>query len=200
MVLDNIHMSTLTFSTNEISEESQLLQLRLVSNLRIAALGDSSVFGVGDVCPGVEEKYLGWAGRFAFDLDAKKFINFLMYNSLPNINIVMREGGLFLISTIPNNRATINLEKYNQKITANAFNRLGEYFSINQPLYNNEIKKTVPVGETDFPIVLDKNYSNARNLLLSKGITEPTEVQLSIVEETISLWGKLHDDIINLIK
>jgi len=132
--------------------------------------------------------------------NAKKFINFLMYNSLPNINIVMREGGLFLISTIPNNRATINLEKYNQKITANAFNRLGEYFSINQPLYNNEIKKTVPVGETDFPIVLDKNYSNARNLLLSKGITEPTEVQLSIVEESISLWGKLHDDIINLIK
>jgi len=76
MVLDNIHMSTLTFSTNEISEDSKLLQLRLVSNLRIAALGDSSVFGVGDVCPGVEEKYLGWAGRFAFDLDAKKFINF----------------------------------------------------------------------------------------------------------------------------
>ena len=54
---------------------SDLLHLRLVSDLRIVAMGDSSVFGVGDSIREVDDKYLGWTGRFAHDLSAKRYVN-----------------------------------------------------------------------------------------------------------------------------
>lgn len=53
----------------------EVLKLRLTENLRVVALGDSSVFGVGDTCTEVAEKYLGWAGRFSHDLGANKYVN-----------------------------------------------------------------------------------------------------------------------------
>lgn len=62
--------------TNELdSSTSELLKLRLVEKLRVVAMGDSSVFGVGDTVTSIDEKYLGWAGRFAYDLKAEKFLN-----------------------------------------------------------------------------------------------------------------------------
>lgn len=57
------------------STNNELLHLRLIENLRIVAMGDSSVFGVGDSIQGIDEKFLGWAGRFAHDLSASKYVN-----------------------------------------------------------------------------------------------------------------------------
>lgn len=52
-----------------------ILQLRLKPNLRIVALGDSSVYGVGDIGGGESQVGHGWTGRLAHDLNATKYIN-----------------------------------------------------------------------------------------------------------------------------
>jgi lysophospholipase L1-like esterase len=49
--------------------------LRHIRNLRIIAIGDSSVFGVGDHGDVIPSVGAGWAGRFAHDLTAGSFIN-----------------------------------------------------------------------------------------------------------------------------
>lgn len=53
----------------------KLLALRHVTELRIAALGDSSVFGVGDTSTDGNPDGPGWVGRVAHDLAAKQYIN-----------------------------------------------------------------------------------------------------------------------------
>jgi lysophospholipase L1-like esterase len=68
-------MQTLPRIAELDSAPSELLRLRLVDKLRVVAMGDSSVFGVGDTINTIEEKYLGWAGRLAHDLKAEKFLN-----------------------------------------------------------------------------------------------------------------------------
>lgn len=55
---------------------SKVFSLRHKSDLRICALGDSSVFGVGDLNNGVPSEGPGWVGRLAHDLKASKYINF----------------------------------------------------------------------------------------------------------------------------
>lgn len=75
--------------TNEVQEQSsqftpavnpkslyeKLLALRHMTELRIAALGDSSVFGVGDTSTDGNPDGPGWVGRIAHDLSAKQYIN-----------------------------------------------------------------------------------------------------------------------------
>ena len=51
------------------------LALRHMTELRIAALGDSSVFGVGDTSTDGKPDGPGWVGRVAHDLSAKQYIN-----------------------------------------------------------------------------------------------------------------------------
>jgi lysophospholipase L1-like esterase len=51
------------------------LVLRHISNPRVIALGDSSVFGVGDHGDLIPSVGAGWAGRLAHDLTAGNFIN-----------------------------------------------------------------------------------------------------------------------------
>jgi lysophospholipase L1-like esterase len=53
----------------------KLLALRHMTELRIAALGDSSVFGVGDTSTDGNPDGPGWVGRVAHDLAAKQYIN-----------------------------------------------------------------------------------------------------------------------------
>lgn len=56
--------------------QSQLaLLLRHNTNLKIVALGDSSVFGVGDHGTEIPSVGYGWTGRLAHDLKAERFIN-----------------------------------------------------------------------------------------------------------------------------
>lgn len=57
------------------SFNEKLLALRHMNELRIAALGDSSVFGVGDTSTDGKPDGPGWVGRVAHDLSAKQFIN-----------------------------------------------------------------------------------------------------------------------------
>ena len=75
--------------TNEVQEQlpqftpavnpkllnEKLLALRHMTELRIAALGDSSVFGVGDTSTDGNPDGPGWVGRIAHDLSAKQYIN-----------------------------------------------------------------------------------------------------------------------------
>ena len=68
-------MSNTLINKTQNTASSDLLHLRLVSDLRIVAMGDSSVFGVGDSIREVDDKYLGWTGRFAHDLSAKRYVN-----------------------------------------------------------------------------------------------------------------------------
>ncbi|MFM1826579.1 MAG: hypothetical protein RLZZ37_1214 [Actinomycetota bacterium] len=53
----------------------KIFNIRLNQNLRIVAIGDSSVYGVGDIGEDTNDQGFGWAGRFAHDLNAKRFIN-----------------------------------------------------------------------------------------------------------------------------
>ena len=53
----------------------KLLALRHMNELKIAALGDSSVFGVGDTSTDGNPDGPGWVGRVAHDLAAKQYIN-----------------------------------------------------------------------------------------------------------------------------
>lgn len=51
------------------------LALRHIENPSIIAMGDSSVFGVGDHGDDIPSVGYGWTGRIAHDLKAKRFIN-----------------------------------------------------------------------------------------------------------------------------
>jgi hypothetical protein len=53
----------------------KLIALRHMTELRIAALGDSSVYGVGDTSTDGNPDGPGWVGRVAHDLSAKQYIN-----------------------------------------------------------------------------------------------------------------------------
>ena len=64
------------------SFNEKLLALRHMNELRIAALGDSSVFGVGDTSTDGKPDGPGWVGRVAHDLSAKQFINPVSYTNL----------------------------------------------------------------------------------------------------------------------
>ncbi len=61
--------------TPKIEKRDPALALRHISNPRIIALGDSSVFGVGDHGDAIPSVGAGWAGRLAHDLTAGNFIN-----------------------------------------------------------------------------------------------------------------------------
>lgn len=58
-----------------VTLEQKILALRLAPNLRIAALGDSAVFGVGDTSKDRNSDGPGWVGRLAHDLEANSYIN-----------------------------------------------------------------------------------------------------------------------------
>jgi len=53
----------------------RILQLRLKQNLRVVALGDSSVYGIGDIGGKESQVGHGWTGRLAHDLQATKYLN-----------------------------------------------------------------------------------------------------------------------------
>jgi len=59
----------------KIEKRDPALALRHISHPRIIALGDSSVFGVGDHGDAIPSVGAGWAGRLAHDLTAGNFIN-----------------------------------------------------------------------------------------------------------------------------
>jgi lysophospholipase L1-like esterase len=61
--------------TPKIEKRDLALALRHISRPRIIALGDSSVFGVGDHGDAIPSVGAGWAGRLAHDLTAGNFIN-----------------------------------------------------------------------------------------------------------------------------
>jgi len=61
--------------TPKIEKRDPALALRHISHQRIIALGDSSVFGVGDHGDAIPSVGAGWAGRLAHDLTAGNFIN-----------------------------------------------------------------------------------------------------------------------------
>jgi lysophospholipase L1-like esterase len=61
--------------TRKIEKRDPALALRHISHPRIIALGDSSVFGVGDHGDAIPSVGAGWAGRLAHDLTAGNFIN-----------------------------------------------------------------------------------------------------------------------------
>ena len=61
--------------TPKIEKRDPALALRHISRPRIIALGDSSVFGVGDHGDAIPSVGAGWAGRLAHDLTAGSFVN-----------------------------------------------------------------------------------------------------------------------------
>jgi len=62
-------------TTPKVEKRDPALALRHISRPRIIALGDSSVFGVGDHGDAIPSVGAGWAGRLAHDLTAGNFIN-----------------------------------------------------------------------------------------------------------------------------
>lgn len=68
-------MTTSIFQQSSLNNRNPLYQLRHITNLRVIAMGDSSVFGVGDHGDTIPSVGAGWAGRLAHDLNAKRFIN-----------------------------------------------------------------------------------------------------------------------------
>ena len=58
-----------------ISQSELALALRHVEDMRIIAMGDSSVFGVGDHGNDIPSVGFGWTGRIAHDLKAERFVN-----------------------------------------------------------------------------------------------------------------------------
>jgi len=57
------------------TNKERIFQIRLTQNLKIVAIGDSSVYGVGDIGENSQDQGYGWAARLAHDLGAKRFIN-----------------------------------------------------------------------------------------------------------------------------
>jgi lysophospholipase L1-like esterase len=53
----------------------RVLQLRLKPKLRVVAMGDSSVYGIGDIGGKESQVGYGWTGRLAHDLQATKYLN-----------------------------------------------------------------------------------------------------------------------------
>lgn len=72
-MLGNLPLTSTQISRKPLSEK--LFALRHMNELRIAALGDSSVFGVGDTSTDGNPDGPGWVGRVAHDLLAKQYIN-----------------------------------------------------------------------------------------------------------------------------
>jgi lysophospholipase L1-like esterase len=70
MILSNKNLYPNLRSQKEIA-----LSLRNKSDLTVVALGDSSVFGVGDHGQEIPSVGYGWTGRLAHDLQAKRFVN-----------------------------------------------------------------------------------------------------------------------------
>lgn len=66
---------TKPFVAPRISQSELALALRHVEDLRIIAMGDSSVFGVGDHGNDIPSVGFGWTGRIAHDLKAERFVN-----------------------------------------------------------------------------------------------------------------------------
>jgi lysophospholipase L1-like esterase len=58
-----------------VSQSELALALRHVEDMRIIAMGDSSVFGVGDHGNEIPSVGFGWTGRIAHDLKAARFVN-----------------------------------------------------------------------------------------------------------------------------
>ena len=58
-----------------VSQSELALALRHVEDIRIIAMGDSSVFGVGDHGNEIPSVGFGWTGRIAHDLKAERFVN-----------------------------------------------------------------------------------------------------------------------------
>jgi lysophospholipase L1-like esterase len=58
-----------------LTQKEIAIALRHTLNLRIVALGDSSVFGVGDHGDEIPSVGYGWTGRLAHDLSAERFVN-----------------------------------------------------------------------------------------------------------------------------
>ena len=73
VVQETLPQVTPAVSPKSLNEK--LLALRHMTELRIAALGDSSVFGVGDTSTDGNPDGPGWVGRVAHDLSAKQYIN-----------------------------------------------------------------------------------------------------------------------------
>lgn len=63
--------------TQPVSQKLQrkILNLRHNFDIRVLALGDSSVFGVGDTAVDGKADGPGWAGRIKHDLDSKNYLN-----------------------------------------------------------------------------------------------------------------------------
>lgn len=68
-------MKTRLNHSNGLQIRNPIYELRHVTNLRVIAMGDSSVFGVGDHGDTIQSVGAGWAGRLAHDLSASRFIN-----------------------------------------------------------------------------------------------------------------------------
>ncbi len=68
-------MITQPSTTPKVEKRDPALALRHISRPRIIALGDSSVFGVGDHGDAIPSVGAAWAGRLAHDLTAGSFIN-----------------------------------------------------------------------------------------------------------------------------
>lgn len=66
---------TKPFVAPRISQSELAIALRHVEDLRIIAMGDSSVFGVGDHGNDIPSVGFGWTGRIAHDLKAVRFVN-----------------------------------------------------------------------------------------------------------------------------
>lgn len=60
---------------NGVRDRNPVLVLRHIQNLRVIAMGDSSVFGVGDQGDAIPSVGAGWAGRVAHDLGVARFLN-----------------------------------------------------------------------------------------------------------------------------
>jgi lysophospholipase L1-like esterase len=59
----------------KVVNRKPIYALRHIPNLRVIAMGDSSVFGVGDYGDAIPSVGAGWAGRLSHDLNAARFIN-----------------------------------------------------------------------------------------------------------------------------
>ena len=87
--VENPHEGSMKSKTKEVKQDlpeiaievepntlnEKIIALRHIAELRIAALGDSSVFGVGDTSTDGNPDGPGWVGRVAHDLAAKHYIN-----------------------------------------------------------------------------------------------------------------------------
>lgn len=68
-------MTHLPILINGVRDRNPVLVLRHIPHLRVIAMGDSSVFGVGDQGDVIPSVGAGWAGRVAHDLGVSHFIN-----------------------------------------------------------------------------------------------------------------------------